>query len=110
MTAGILSRAGYTVHQAPNGKQALHLFQKDPVMFDLLITDVIMPGMGGRELADRILSHRGDLRIIYLSGYTDETLSRAGVLKEDVELLSKPFHPSTLLARVRLVLDGAAGS
>jgi len=110
MTAGILSRAGYTVHQAPNGKQALHLFQKDPVMFDLLITDVIMPGMGGRELADRILSNRGDLRIIYLSGYTDETLSRAGVLKEDVELLSKPFHPSTLLARVRLVLDGAAGS
>ena len=105
LTAGILERSGYTILQAPDGRHALDLFGGKSENIDLLLTDVIMPGMGGNELADRLLAKSSKLRVIFVSGYTDEAISRAGILPDDVELLSKPFHPKDLLNMVRTVLD-----
>jgi two-component system cell cycle sensor histidine kinase/response regulator CckA len=105
LTAGILERAGYSVFPAPDGRSALQLFAEHINEIDVVVSDVVMPGMGGKELADAILQKKPDMRVIFVSGYTDEAISRAGVLKENAELITKPFHPSELLLRVRTVLD-----
>ena len=105
LTTGILEQSGYTVLQAATGRQALDVFGGGSGGIDLLLTDVIMPGMGGKELADQLLAGSPELRVIFVSGYTDEAISRTGILPDDVELLSKPFHPRALLTLVRTVLD-----
>ncbi len=105
LTTGILEQSGYTVLQAANGHQALDVFGDESESIDLLVTDVIMPAMSGKELADRLLADMPELRVIFVSGYTDEAISRTGILPDDVALLSKPFHPKALLTLVRTVLD-----
>lgn len=101
----MLTKSGYQVTAAGDAKEALRLFGEATGEFDLLLTDVIMPQMNGRELAMRLTAARPELRVVYMSGYTDDMLARHGVLAEDVVLLQKPFTPEMLSKVVRSALD-----
>jgi DNA-binding response OmpR family regulator len=76
----------------------------------LLLTDVVMPGMGGRELAEQLRALIPELRVLYMSGYTDDAIVHHGVLSSEFAFVQKPLMPSLLLARVRAVLDGKSKS
>jgi PAS domain S-box-containing protein len=104
-TRSILERHGYTVLEAPNGTAALELAASHAGPLDLLLTDVIMPGMGGGELARRVQARRSETRVLYISGYTDDAVVRHGVLERGDAYLEKPFTSERLLRRVRQVLD-----
>jgi PAS domain S-box-containing protein len=102
----ILVGAGYTVLQAANGKDALALIANHPGPVDLVFTDVVMPGMSGRELVARLSVLRPALRVLYTSGYTEDAILRHGVLDDPRRFLSKPYTPSVLRTRIREALDG----
>jgi CheY-like chemotaxis protein len=97
---------GYTVLEAEHAEAALEICAAYTGEIDLLITDVVMPGLGGRDLAERVVHMRPDIKIIYISGYTDDAIVQHGVLRDDVRLVQKPFTPSVLAKHVRQVLDG----
>ena len=101
----ILSRAGYTVLTAASGSEALAIFERQQGCIRLLLTDVIMPGMNGKELADRLVQLYPNLRVLYMSGYTDEAIVNRGVLDPGTHFLGKPFIPAELTRMVRQVLD-----
>ena len=101
----VLERQGYTVLEAADGEAALHLAQRHPGPIQLLLTDVVMPRLGGRELAKRITQSRADVRVLYMSGYTDDSVVRHGILESGVAYLPKPFSPEGLARKVREVLD-----
>jgi two-component system, cell cycle sensor histidine kinase and response regulator CckA len=107
---GILERAGYRVLQAGNGPEALLACQKHGGPIQLLLTDVVMPQMSGRELAERVLFARPGIRVLYMSGYTDDAIIHHRVLAPGVALLQKPITPDALLRRLREVLDAPHGS
>ncbi len=104
LTARILREAGYEVSEAEGPTQALELAAGLEFGPDVLLTDVVMPGMSGRDLADRLHEKWPATRVLYVSGYTHNTIVHHGVLESGVEFLGKPFTPSQLLARVREVL------
>jgi CheY-like chemotaxis protein len=104
----VLLRRGYTVLQARNGAEALQLSEGHPGPIHLLATDVIMPQMNGRQLAERLVASRPGLKVLFLSGHTEDTTLRAGVLDESIPFLQKPFAPEVFTARVRELLDGRA--
>src|SRR6266540_4326198 len=106
VTRQLLQRNGYDVIEAPEGTAALALLQAGAVTVDLLLTDVVMPGMGGRELAQRVVPRYPGLRVLFMSGYTDDAVVRHSILEDGVNYLQKPFHPEALLRKVREVLDG----
>ena len=101
----VLSAKGYTILRAENWREAEHLCTTHAAEIHLLLTDIVMPGLGGRELARRILVRRPRTRVLYMSGYTDSVLAQGGVLEEDVSFLQKPFTPAVLAQKVREVLD-----
>jgi len=105
-----LQRRGYTVLEAEDGAAALQLATHHPGVIDLLLTDVVMPGMNGRELARRIALIRPDTKILFMSGYTENVIDRNGTIDPGVELLQKPFSMSELVSKVREVLGVAAGT
>jgi PAS domain S-box-containing protein len=100
-----LERHGYTVLGASSSIGALRHARRHPGPVHLLLTDVILPRMDGREIAERVEALRPGIPVVYMSGFTDDSLSRHGVLADDVILLEKPFTPSELLTMVRQVLD-----
>jgi len=101
----VLQMVGYTVLEAATGEEALQRVGQHSGDIHLLVTDVVMPGMNGRELAARLLIEYPALQVLYLSGYTDDAIAHHGVLQAGIELLHKPFTPDVLTRRVREVLD-----
>jgi two-component system cell cycle sensor histidine kinase/response regulator CckA len=97
---------GYSVLSARSGEEAEQIEQSHPGPIDLLLTDVVMPGMSGRELADSLKSRRPQLKILYMSGYTNDEVVRHGVSLARDAFLQKPFTPVSLMAKVRAALDG----
>ena len=93
--------------EAADGRQALELGEAHSGPINMLVTDVVMPGMSGRELADALTAKRPELKGLYISGYTDDVIAQSGVLDPDVEYLQKPFRPTVLVKRVREILDKA---
>jgi two-component system cell cycle sensor histidine kinase/response regulator CckA len=102
----ILSGAGYHVLTADGGPQALELAAVHDGTIDLLVSDVVMPGMLGKELAERLVDARPDTRVLYMSGYAQPVLASQGTLDPGVVLLEKPFTAAALLTAVRRRLDG----
>jgi two-component system cell cycle sensor histidine kinase/response regulator CckA len=101
----ILEQVGYAVVEAGKANEALLFCDKHAAEVDLLLTDVVMPEMSGKELADRLKSQCPELKMLFMSGYTDEAIVHHGVLDADVEFIQKPFTPSALARKVREVLD-----
>ena len=101
----VLERQGYTVLEAPSAEAALDLATRYSGVIHLLLTDVVMPGLNGRELAARLSSVRPGARVIFMSGYTDEAVTRHGVLDPGAAYVQKPFTPEAIARKVREVLD-----
>jgi CheY-like chemotaxis protein len=101
----VLERFGYVVLTAATPGDAIHLFDTHPGPVHLLVTDVVMPEMNGRELAARLRALRPDLKTLFVSGYSASALAPRGVLDEGVHFLQKPFSLEDLAASVREALD-----
>jgi two-component system cell cycle sensor histidine kinase/response regulator CckA len=110
LARGILEKQGYQVLSAANGQEALHVareHQGSPIR--LVVTDVIMPLMGGKVMAEWLKTTDPNLKVLFTSGYTDDTITRHGVLDSGVEFLPKPYTPANLARKVRELLDDGKG-
>jgi DNA-binding response OmpR family regulator len=105
-----LARRGYQVIVAPDGPGAIALARRYTTPIHLLLTDVIMPGMHGRELAEALMRDRPGMRVLFMSGYTEDEVLHRGISTEALAFIAKPFTPDTLAARVRDVLDVVEGT
>jgi len=103
--ASVLCECGYRVEQAASGTEALPFLESG--VFDLVITDVIMPQMSGKELYEKIKARSLPTRVLFISGYTDDALASFGVLDDELSFLEKPFSPARLTRKIREVLDGS---
>ncbi len=108
LATSFLEARGYRVLAARNGEEALQLASQHSGQIHLLLTDVVMPGMNGRVLAERLLPKYAELKVLYMSGYTDSFIAGHGVLEQGTVLLHKPFTEEGLLEKVREVLDARA--
>jgi len=104
-----LNRFGYLILTAGNGKEALEIVENEGRPVHLLLTDVVMPDMNGKELFQKAAQKRLDLKVLYMSGYTDDVIVHRGVLEEGVDLLPKPFTVKNLAAAVRNALEKHGG-
>lgn len=102
----ILESCGYTVIEASDGVEALEKFEPVSGQVDVLITDVIMPRMGGRELSELLKAQQPDIKVLFTSGYTDDAILRHGITDEGTNFLQKPFTYDSLSRKVRALLDG----
>ena len=105
LTLRVLAAHGYSVLAAADGQEALRLADRHKGPIHLLLTDVVMPNMSGRQLAERVVSARRETKVLYLSGYTDDAIVHHGVLEPGIAFLQKPFTPIGLARKVREVLD-----
>ncbi|MGC4087658.1 MAG: response regulator [Polyangiaceae bacterium] len=101
----VLRRRGYRVIEARNAGEALLVCERASAPIHLLLTDVVMPQMGGRELAERLQKERPEMRVLFMSGYTENTIVYRGILEKGIHYLQKPFTPDLLARRVREVLS-----
>jgi PAS domain S-box-containing protein len=107
LARSVLARQGYQVITAVGGAEAISLMDGREDAVDLLLTDVVMPEMSGKDLFDHLAVTHPDLRVLYMSGYTDDVIAHRGVIDEGVNFIQKPFTVQALAARVRQVLDHA---
>jgi CheY-like chemotaxis protein len=105
LTQSFLESHGFEVMAAQDGEEALRMEAREPRNIDLLVTDVVMPGMNGRVLAERLLSRQPKLKVLYISGYTDTFVAVHGVLERGMTLLHKPYTEDELIQKVRGMLD-----
>lgn len=105
LTKEILEACGYTVLPARRPGDAIQLVQGYEGPIDLLLTDVVMPHMSGRRLSEHLLQLRSTMRVLFMSGYTDDAISHHGVLDSGIPFLQKPFTPDALARKIREVLD-----
>ena len=108
LTRYVLQNSGYMVLAASDGREALRLAEEYQGVIHLLVTDVVMPYMGGRQVAERMIALKPGIKVLYCSGYTDDAVVRHGVLQHGVAFMQKPFSPAVLAQKVRDVLDGSA--
>jgi CheY-like chemotaxis protein len=108
ITRQVLQQAGYTVLEAAHGEQAIQCADNHQAAIDLLLTDVIMPGINGRELAERLAGRRPAMKVLYMSGYTDDAILRHGGLTDGTPVIEKPFTPDALRRKVYDVLSRAS--
>ena len=101
----VLSQLGYTLLEAGNGQEALRLLADYPDSIHLLLTDVVMPGISGKTLAEQVLRTRPDLKTLFMSGYTDEAIIQHGVLNSGIAFIQKPVSPMSLAVKLRSVLE-----
>jgi two-component system cell cycle sensor histidine kinase/response regulator CckA len=106
----ILTESGHTVLEARHGRDALSVAQGHQQPIHLLLSDVVMPGMAAGELADQLLTQRPDLKVLFISGYTNDEVVRRGVSHKDMPFIQKPFTAEDLMRKVREVLDGESVS
>ncbi|MCU0661613.1 MAG: ATP-binding protein [Myxococcota bacterium] len=104
-TSKMLKRQGYIVLEAKDAHEALLLLESYPLPIDLLLTDVVMPGMSGKQLRDEVHSRKPSLKVLFISGYNEEIIDQHGLLAPGTNLLQKPFEMTSLANRVREVLD-----
>ncbi len=107
LTREVLEKYGYRVLEAANGEEALVVADQHQGPLDLLLSDVVMPRMGGPELAQALLQRRPTVKVLYMSGYTDHPMVRRGVVDAGVAFLQKPFTPTLLVSRIRELLETA---
>jgi two-component system cell cycle sensor histidine kinase/response regulator CckA len=105
LSASMLRQRGYTVDEMMDGESAVAFAESTGVHIDLLVTDVVLPGLNGRRVAERVSALHAGVKVLYISGYTENAIVHTGVLDPMVDFLPKPFTPTVLLERVRLVLD-----
>ena len=105
LVRGVLRASGYTVLEARHGEEAVRLGEERPEPIHLLLADVVMPGMHGPELAERLVARHPGLKVLYMSGYTDQAVVERGVLQAGAPFLQKPFTPAVLRRKVRELLD-----
>ncbi|HET7275025.1 MAG TPA: ATP-binding protein [Longimicrobiaceae bacterium] len=105
LTERVLERQGYTILAAENAQAALRIAANSTTPIHLMVTDVVMPGMGGRALAEQLRANRPEVEVLYMSGYTDDAILRHGMLDEGTAFLEKPFTPDGLARKVREILD-----
>jgi CheY-like chemotaxis protein len=105
LTRVILEMNGYQVLEAAGGDEALSIYKEHQGRIDLIIADVVMPKMSGPELAQNLETLCPDIKVLYLSGYTDDAILRHGLLDREIAFLQKPFTAEALTRKVREVLD-----
>jgi two-component system, cell cycle sensor histidine kinase and response regulator CckA len=116
VTRDLLAQSGYSVLEASNGEQALQIVRQHRAAIHLVLADVVMPGMSGAALAAELTHSHPEMHVLYMSGYTDETIVRSGVLEPGILLLEKPFTREALIGKVRdalrqrLGVPGVAGA
>jgi CheY-like chemotaxis protein len=110
LTREALQQYGYRVIEAPNGELALKISREYPQVIHLLLTDVVMPGINGRELAEKLLVLRPDMKVLFMSGYTDNAIVQYGILEPGLSFIEKPFSPDLLAGRVHQVLNNRPDS
>ncbi len=108
LTRHVLQGSGYQVLEASNGKEAVRLAREHAEPIHLLVTDVVMPYLGGRQVAEQVGVLKPGIKVLYCSGYTDDAVVRHGVLEAGTAFMQKPYSPSLLVQKVRDVLDGLA--
>ena len=104
----VLYRQGYTVLEAADGEEAILLCDRYGGHIDLVLSDVVMPKLSGPKAVEQLVAMRPSMQVLYMSGYTDDSIGQHGVLEADVHFIQKPFTPPALGKKVREVLDRAS--
>jgi response regulator RpfG family c-di-GMP phosphodiesterase len=109
LASELLKENGYTVLEAGGGEEAIRLCRKHKDAIDLLITDVVMPKMSGKNVANQVQMVHPETRVLFMSGYTDEAIVHHGIVDSHIAFIQKPFSETGLMQKIREVLDSAKG-